>query len=134
MREKNMKSMFLEALQTGRVRTDAINRKISGILDVINEADSAINSIYPQARIKSRVQDDGALSTISVFASVGEDLITRRVMDIEVNKSDVDTFYVTWREGKNPISEVGDLAELLSHIFSSPSFLIGIEDMISSIK
>ena len=134
MREKNMKSMFLEALNNGRVRTDAINRKIVSILDVINEADSAINSIYPEAGIKARVNDSGVLSTITVFASVGEDLITRRVMDIEINKSDIDTFYVTWREGKNPISDVSDLAELLSHIFSSPSFLIGIEDMISSIK
>lgn len=134
MIEENMKTMFLEALKNGRIRTEAINRKISGILNVIHEADSAINSIYPEARIKSRFQDNGVLSTISVFASIGEDLVTRRVMDIEINKSDVDTFYVTWREGKNPISEISDLAELLSHIFSSPSFLIGIEDMISSIK
>jgi len=134
MRENNMKNMFLEAINNGRIRTDAINRKISDILNVVHEADAAINSIYPEAGLKARVNDSGMLSTISVFLSVGQDLVSRRVMDIEVNKSDIDTLYVTWKEGKNPISEVSDLAELLSHIFSLPSFLIGVEEMIASIK
>lgn len=134
MRENNMKNMFLEAINNGRVRTDAINRKIDSILNVIHEADDAINSVYPEASLKTRVHDNGMLSTIALFISVGDDLLTRRVMDIEVNKSDIDTFYVTWKEGKNPISEISDLAELLSHIFSSPTFLIGVEDMIASIK
>lgn len=134
MRENNMKNMFLEAINNGRLRTDAINRKISNILDVVREADAAISYIYPEAGLNTRVSENGMLSTISVFLSVGQDLMSRRVMDIEVNKSDIDTFYVTWKEGKNPISDINDLANLLSHIFSSPSFLIGVEEMIASIK
>lgn len=129
-----MKNMFLEAINNGRLRTDAINRKLSDILDVIKEADAAISYTYPDAGLKTRTNDNGMLSTISVFLTVGQDLISRRVMDIEVNKSDVDTFYVTWKEGKNPISDINDLAGLFSHIFSSPTFLIGVEEMIASIK
>lgn len=132
MCEMNMKNMFLEAINSGRVRAIAVNKKINSVINVIKEADSAINSIYPKAEIKFRVNDMDIISAISVYVSVGDELVTRRVMDIEINKSDIDNFYVSWKEGKVPISSVEEFAELLSYILSSPTFLISIENMISS--
>lgn len=132
MHKTDMRNAFLNALSVGKEKVDAIDEMINDITGVIVEANYAIASLYEDVSIKAVVKDEDLVTMISVHLHVRGDLISKKVMDVEINKRRADIYYVSWSQGKTPISKLSEFSEIFQSLFSSPTFLISIEKMIKS--
>lgn len=122
MSEHEVKRKLMDAITDGIGRARFFVEQTNKIEKIIDDADSAINNVYSDVSIKQKATSNGSVQSIVVIVSVGNDAISRKLMEIDIPKGDSFHFVVRWREGTSISYEPDELVDIFQKIFSSPSF------------
>lgn len=129
MKDKNSKNLFAAAVAEGLQRANELELKIQRILNIIEEASDAVNSVYDDVKISNSTIGDSHYLKISANLDYKDNFETRRVMDIEIIKENGSQMVVTTRKGKTTVDSEEELVNIFQQILSSPTFWSGISDI-----
>lgn len=129
MKDKNSKNLFAAAVAEGLQRANELELKIQRILNIIEEASDAVNSVYDDVKISNSTIGDSHYLKISANLDYKDNFETRRVMDIEIIKENGSQMVVSTRKGKTTVDSEEELVNIFQQILSSPTFWSGISDI-----
>jgi len=126
------KDFFEQAINEGLRKTVEINEKVEGVIDLIEQASNALNDACDDVKLLSKVMPSNEnLVKISVYVTINEDLVSKKLMDFEfIKDSDKDDGYsiqVTSSRGKIFVSSEEEVAKVISDIFLRPTFWSSLE-------